>query len=120
MEKVLQRLAKQLNAYDEASLMSLWDKYAARVAHFEPTSRWQEDALIFGFIQMLRWKNQLFNHNLAVSSKPREVTTPPAAPLMGNFLEKEAGSDAGPGLGDDAKQRGKVLRFRPREDDEPV
>ena len=120
MEKVLLRLAKQLNAYDEASLMALWDKYAARVAQFEPTRRWQEEALVFGFIQMLRWKNQLFNHHLATSSKPREAGDIPASPFIEDMLERPEASDAGPGIGDNAKQTAKVLRFRPRKGDEPV
>ncbi len=46
MERMLQKLAQQLNAYDEASLMSLWDRYAAVVDRFEPTKRWEEAALV--------------------------------------------------------------------------
>ncbi|CAM2056556.1 hypothetical protein DSUL_100030 [Desulfovibrionales bacterium] len=63
MEKILLRLARQLNAYDEASLMSLWDKYAAIVRDFEPTQHWETATLVLSFIQGLRWKNQLFNYN---------------------------------------------------------
>lgn len=122
MEKVLQKLARQLNAYDEASLMSLWDKYAALVNRFEPTKRWEEAAIVLGFIQTLRWKNQLFNYHWAEESRPAEDGKPrPAQPgiiesiLGDDFDESAKEQESGP-----AKQRSKVLRFRPREGDEPV
>lgn len=34
MEKLLTRLARQLDALDEASLMSLWSKYATIASRF--------------------------------------------------------------------------------------
>lgn len=70
MEKALQKLASQIVAYDEASLMDLWDKYAEEVRQFEPTRRWEEAALVFGLIQAVRMKNQLFNYNLHASRQP--------------------------------------------------
>ena len=60
MEKLLVRLAQQLDAIDEASLMSLWSKYATTASRFEPTKRWEEATLVFSLIQAKRWKNQLF------------------------------------------------------------
>ena len=39
MEKLLVRLAQQLDAIDEASLMSLWSKYATTASRFKPTKR---------------------------------------------------------------------------------
>ena len=62
MEKMLQKLARQLDSLDEASLMSLWGKYATIASRFEPTAKWEEAALIFSLIQAKRWKNQLFNY----------------------------------------------------------
>jgi hypothetical protein len=59
MEQLLIKMARQLDALDEASLLALWDKYAVIVSHFEPTKRWEEAALVFSFIQAKRWKNQL-------------------------------------------------------------
>lgn len=120
MEKVLQKLARQLNAYDEASLMSLWDKYAAIVSNFEPTKRWEEAALVFGFIQSLRWKNQLFNYNWSERSRPGgEPPLPPVDPFL-DILEADSSDSSkdGPVSGDVADKRAKVLRFRPRQDDE--
>lgn len=78
MESMLRKMAAQLDAIDEASLLDLWDKYAQIVAHFEPTKRWEESVLIFSFIQAKHWKNQLFNHNWAASIRPN--TPPPSVP----------------------------------------
>ncbi|MDC0336285.1 hypothetical protein OAN24_05275 [Pseudodesulfovibrio sp.] len=72
MEKALLKLARQINAFDEASLMSLWEKYAEKVSHFEPTKRWEESVIIFNLIQSSRLKNQLFNYNWAQSRMPDE------------------------------------------------
>lgn len=73
MEKLLIRLARQLDAIDEASLMSLWSKYATLSGRFEPTARWEEAALIFSLIQAKRWKNQLFNYYWSQQSKLRDL-----------------------------------------------
>ncbi|WP_022656622.1 hypothetical protein [uncultured Desulfovibrio sp.] len=70
MEKLLARLAQQLDAIDEASLMSLWSKYATAAGRFEPTKRWEEAALIFSLIQAKRWKNQLFNYYWSRQIRP--------------------------------------------------
>ena len=72
MEKLLVRLARQLDAIDEASLMSLWSKYATTVSRFEPTKAWEEAALVFSMLQAKRWKNQLFNYHWAHQSRPPE------------------------------------------------
>ena len=75
MEKALLKLARQINAFDEASLMSLWEKYAEKVRHFEPTKRWEEAVLVFNLIQSTRMKNQLFNYNWAQSRQPEDSHT---------------------------------------------
>lgn len=80
MEKLLLRLARQLDAIDEASLMSLWSKYATQTSRFEPTKRWEEAALVFSLIQAKRWKNQLFNYHWARQSQAPDADLPGAAP----------------------------------------
>ena len=70
MEQLLIKMARQLDALDEASLLALWDKYAVIVSHFEPTKRWEEAALVFSFIQAKRWKNQLFNYSWSAQVHP--------------------------------------------------
>ena len=78
MEKILGQLAKKLNEFDEASLMSLWERYAEEVQRFEPSKRWEEAALILSFIQAVRFKNQLFNFHWSKGLTPGE--TAPAKP----------------------------------------
>lgn len=100
LENALIKLARQIVAFDEASLMDLWEKYAEAVRRFEPTRRWEESALIFGVIQSVRMKNQLFNYNLAAS---RSGAPGPGLGLdMLNLTAPEgrpsaAGSETGPG-----------------------
>ncbi len=76
MEQLLLKLARQLDALDEASLMALWDDYANKVNRFEPTQRWEEATLVFSLIQAKRWKNQLFNYQWASQVKPQDVEGP--------------------------------------------
>jgi hypothetical protein len=106
VEKALLKLAGQLDAYDEASLMALWDKYQAAVQDFQPTRRWQEAVLVLGMIQAVRFKNQLFNHHFA-----EQVRTGPA-PEAPNLPER-----SGPFPGNGFKERGKLIPFRPSQDD---
>jgi hypothetical protein len=72
MERALQKLARQLNQYDTASLSALWENYATAVSRFEPTKRWEEAVLVFCMIQAVHWKNQLFNFGLRQSAKEME------------------------------------------------
>ncbi|MDD6181316.1 MAG: hypothetical protein ACI33N_07620 [Desulfovibrionaceae bacterium] len=106
MEHLLQKMARQLDALDEASLMSLWGQYAARVSRFEPTKRWEEAALVFSLIQAKRWKNQLFNHHWAQQARPAAAE----APHSGFTLDRPESSPA-------PQQRCKILRFRPGKGD---
>ena len=63
MEKLLLKMAEQLDSLDEASLMYLWNKYAQQVYQFEPTRAWERAALVFCLIQAKHMKNQLFNYH---------------------------------------------------------
>ena len=108
MEQLLLKLARQLDAMDEASLMSLWDKYAAIVSRFEPTRRWEEAALVFSLIQGKRWKNQLFNQQWAQQARPDAPGQAPAQPLFSLEGSEPQGAEV-----DAPQKRGKVLSFRP-------
>ncbi len=99
MEKLLEKLARQLDSIDEASLMALWSKYATITSRFEPTKRWEEACLIFSLIQAKHFKNQLFNYcwqqerrvdrpeakggQITISSFGLESVTPKKAPPPG-------------------------------------
>ncbi|WP_018125552.1 hypothetical protein [Desulfovibrio oxyclinae] len=120
LEKALVKMARQLNAYDEASLMSVWEKYAERVREFEPTKRWEDDVLVFCLLQSVRLKNQLFNHRWSESRNPEPQDggidlTALTAP-QGRVKGEQAPEEGDPAEnGDDSTPRGKVLRFTPRD-----
>lgn len=61
MENMLLKMARQLNAMDEASLMALWNKYLQRVQDFDGSREWEEAAIVLSLLQAVRGKNQLFN-----------------------------------------------------------
>lgn len=77
MERVLEKLAKQLCAYDQMSLMELWSKYEEKVRTFEPSREWEEAVVILSMIQSIRWKNQLFNYHMTAAASPYKGDTPP-------------------------------------------
>ena len=130
MERILQKMARQLNAYDEASLIALWDKYATIVERFEPTKRWEEAAIVFSLIQAVRLKNQLFNQHLAAGLEAAREDIPLASiektkawfeQSAKRAEEKEMFVKSENGIGDGkAKKRCKVLRFSRRKGDKPV
>lgn len=64
MEKMLLKMARQLNAMDEASLMALWGTYLQRVQNFDGSREWEESAIVLSLIQAVRSKNNLFNTKL--------------------------------------------------------
>lgn len=93
MEKLLARMARQLDSLDETSLMNLWSKYATLASRFEPTQRWEENVLIFSLIQAKHWKNQLFNYNLARMSKPFSGDTDLMENLSFGFSLEDSNKD---------------------------
>lgn len=129
MERMLQKMARQLNAYDEASLIALWDKYATAVERFEPTRRWEEAAIVFSLIQAVRLKNQLFNQHLAAGLEVSRDTPPRGLDQTKAWFEKmnadgpggaqAEASERAVGKGK-AEKRCKVLRFSRRKGDKPV
>lgn len=125
MDKALNKLAKQLLAFDEASLTSMWERYSQIVEKFEPTQRWEEATVMLGMIQAVRWKNQLFNHHWKLMREPGDAPGVPlhsvSPPLPVPDIGPAGGPASGPGGdGEVRNKRGKVLSFRPREDDDPV
>ncbi|MBF0480308.1 MAG: hypothetical protein HQK81_05435 [Desulfovibrionaceae bacterium] len=112
MEKVLLKMAKQLAAFDEASMMALWDKYAEAVKQFEPTKRWEETALVFCLIQAARLKNQLFNEHWASQQAPPETATLPAPQRPAPDAPARLRPAAAP------NKRGKLLSFKPKDGEE--
>ena len=103
MEQILLKMAKQLDALDEASLVALWDKYSGMAARFEPSKRWEESVLVLSLIQAKRWKNQLFNQQWSISSQPDEH--PPR--VIFNLEGEKRDANAG-------KPKAKILAFKGR------
>ncbi len=119
MEKMLQKLAHQLNCLDESSLTSLWDSLVARVERFEPSKAWEEAVLALSMVQAMRWKNQLFNYYWSQSVKAGTENAP-SAHAQGSFANDDGRDGAGPDIGHASKQRCKILSFRPVKNDETV
>lgn len=112
MEKMLQRIASQLAAYDEASLLSLWDKYSREVETFQPTKQWEESVLILCLLQSVRWKNQLFNSKWM---EQRSADFEPEGDEGPNVGKDEDPDPNGRNREGDGAPRGRVIAF-PTED----
>ena len=93
MERMIDKLARQLNSYDEASLLQLWQRYALKVREFEPSREWEEATLALSFIQAVRWKNQLFNYRLSESQPASGHDDFDSAPYMPRFGSKKRDPD---------------------------
>lgn len=105
MEQALIKMARQLDTLDEASLLTLWEQYAHRVANFEPSKRWEEAVLVFSLIQAKHWKNQLFNHNYAAYAKPVVNKRSEDRPFTPFSLEKKQAPE----------HRATVLQFKQKQ-----
>lgn len=114
-------MAHQLNRYDEASLMSLWEFYAAQVADFEPSERWQEAVICLCMIQSVYWKNQLFNKELASSLRRGMGEDDEMKGVLSGIADRFAIKPKKPAETTESKtpisnkKRSKVLVFRKRD-----
>ena len=79
MEKVLEKLAEQLLAYDEASLANLSEKYRLRIEQFDGTKEWEKAVIIYCMINAVSLKNTLFNENMLKKKKGKEKPPPSSA-----------------------------------------
>lgn len=112
MEKLLHKLARQLDSLDEASLMSLWSRYASLTSRFEPTRRWEDACLIFSLIQAKRWKNQLFNYCWSKQRQPPLKETPEGRSLLFE-PDFEPEEDPAPNEPPQPRVPCRVLKFQP-------
>ncbi|WP_045221241.1 hypothetical protein [Desulfonatronum thioautotrophicum] len=108
MEKVLIKLADQLAQFDEASLTALMDKYEGLAGEFQPTKKWEQAVMVLGLIQVVRWKNHLFNYHWAEQQKPKKNMDAPALPVTASGKKPRASEPA------------KVLPFRSFKNKESV
>jgi hypothetical protein len=82
MEKVLEKLAEQLLAYDEASLANLREKYRLRIEQFDGTKDWEKAVIVYCMINAVSLKNTLFNENMLKKKKGKEKPPPPGRPRL--------------------------------------
>lgn len=71
MEKALERLAEQILAFDEASLVHLREKYQSRIERFDGTKEWEKAVIIYFMINAVSLKNTLFNENVLKRHKDK-------------------------------------------------
>ena len=64
IEKVLEKIADQILALDEASLSTLRAKYHTRLQHFDATKEWERAVIIYFIINSVITKNNMFNDNI--------------------------------------------------------
>ena len=64
IERVLEKIADQVLALDEASLSTLRAKYHTRLQHFDATKDWERAVIIYFIINSVITKNNMFNDNI--------------------------------------------------------
>ena len=78
LESALEKLAETILNLDEASLISLWDKYKKKMENFDTTREWEQAVIIFFIINSVRVKNHIFNENiLNLHKKHNKPAKPP-------------------------------------------
>ena len=73
IEATLHKIAEHILSLDEASLTGLWEKYKARMEHFEASPEWEKSVIIFSIINSIRVKNAIFNEQL-LNKASKEAT----------------------------------------------
>jgi hypothetical protein len=64
IEATLHKLAEHILGLDEASLVSLWEKYKLRAENFDTSREWEKAVIIFLIINAVQAKNQIFNEEI--------------------------------------------------------
>jgi len=84
IEETLEDIAEKVLGLDEASLTSLWEKYKAKLEHFEATKEWERAVIIFFIINSVKVKNSIFNKQIINqhSETPESKKTPLDVPYL--------------------------------------
>jgi hypothetical protein len=80
MEKALEKIAEQILGFDEASLVSLREKYRLKIERFDATREWEKAVITFCIINAVSMKNALFNENVLKKAKGKEEKASPSKP----------------------------------------
>ena len=86
IEKTLEDIAEKILGLDEASLTSLWEKYKAKLEHFDSTKEWERAVIIFFIINSVKVKNSIFNKQII--SRQSEAPESKKAPLDIPYLKR--------------------------------
>jgi hypothetical protein len=86
LENSLNKIAENILNIDEASLISLWDKYKNKVEQFSISPEWQKAVIIFSIINAVRAKNAIFNEKL-LNNKTQKKTVTPEKPQSKPYLK---------------------------------
>lgn len=132
VERMLQKIAKQLCGFDEASLMELWERYAKKVAcsrtlprvgrgghHFNPDPGYAPEKPAFNH----HWSESLKANPQPLSEGQLPVfslhpkTEDPKSEAKDVQGDSQPGAAASAVSGVDRQERGKVLSFRTVKDD---
>jgi len=73
LEDSLNKIAGNILCLDEASLMSLWEKYKAKMEVFSFSPEWEKAVVIFSIINSVRVKNAIFNDRLLKKQTTEEA-----------------------------------------------
>jgi hypothetical protein len=76
MEQALEKLAERILSFDEASLVSLRDKYRQRIDHFDGTKEWEKAVIVYALINAVSMKNALFNENVKKGKRAGRAMDP--------------------------------------------
>jgi hypothetical protein len=82
MEKALEKLAEQILSFDEASLVSLREKYRLKIEHFDGTKDWEKAVVIYCIINAVSLKHTLFNENVLKRKKGKVDKLPRGHPRL--------------------------------------
>lgn len=91
LEDALGKIADRILQLDEASLVSLWDKYRHKMEHVETSRDWERSVIILFLINAVRVKNQKLNEYILKMQSGS--STPPARPQKGKSSLRLVKSD---------------------------
>ena len=81
IESALNKIAEKILNLDEASLAALWEKYKAKMEHFDVSREWEKSVIIFFIINSVRVKNHIFNEQVMnLQNKTEKKNRPKVKP----------------------------------------
>ncbi len=85
LEDSLNKIAENILYLDEASLMSLWEKYKTKMENFSFSPEWEKSVIIFSIINAIRVKNAVFNEEMLKKQADDKPSPPKNKPQKPNL-----------------------------------